>query len=82
MELSLFLLLSDALPPARKRAHADAEYYTIEREAESNKLLLTAEYLELKRLQAIASNNKIFYGEKIPSMFLTGSPPERNVEAK
>jgi len=74
--------IEDETHLARKRAHADAEYYTIEREAESNKLLLTAEYLELKRLQAIASNNKIFYGEKIPSMFLSGSPAERNVEAK
>merc|ERR1712142_1186181 len=74
--------IEDETHLARKRAHADAEFYSIQKEAESNKLLLTAEYLELKRLQAIASNNKIFYGEKIPSMFLTGSPSERNVEAK
>merc|ERR1719219_2776751 len=37
--------IEDETHLARKRAHADAEYYTIEREAESNKLLLTAEYL-------------------------------------
>merc|ERR1719187_278612 len=66
--------IEDETHLARKRAHADAEFYTIEKEAESNKLLLTAEYLELKRLQAIASNNKIFYGEKIPSMFLGSNP--------
>lgn len=69
--------IEDETHLARKRAHADAEFYTIEKEAESNKLLLTSEYLELKRLQAIASNNKIFYGEKIPSMFLASNPTDK-----
>lgn len=27
------------------------------------------EYLELKRIEAIAKNNKIFYGQDIPSAF-------------
>jgi len=69
--------IEDETHLARKRAHADAEYYTIQKEAESNKLLLTPEYLELKRLQAVASNNKIYYGEKIPSMFLNTSPSDK-----
>uniref|UniRef100_A0A914WJ79 Uncharacterized protein n=1 Tax=Plectus sambesii TaxID=2011161 RepID=A0A914WJ79_9BILA len=38
--------------------------------AEGYHVLLTKEYLELKRIEAIASNNKIFYGPSIPSVFL------------
>merc|ERR1712133_189502 len=37
--------ITDAIHLARKRAHADAEFYTIQKEAESNRLLLTPEYL-------------------------------------
>ena len=28
------------------------------------------EYLELKKIEAIAANNKIYYGSSIPSVFL------------
>jgi len=73
--------IEDETNMARKKSHADAEYYVMERQAESNKLLLTHEYLELKRLEAIANNNKIYYGEKIPSMFLGANgleqPPQK-----
>ncbi len=31
---------------------------------------LSPEYLEFIRIQAIASNNKIYYGTSIPNMFL------------
>jgi hypothetical protein len=44
---------------ARERARADAEFYTIERKAAANKLLLTKEYLELKRTEAIQFNSKV-----------------------
>lgn len=39
-------------------------------QADANKLLLTPEYLELKKYEALALNNKIYFGEKIPNIFL------------
>ncbi|KIH61869.1 SPFH/Band 7/PHB domain protein [Ancylostoma duodenale] len=54
---------------ASERAKADAEFYKAQKAAEANRLLLTPEYLELKRIEAIAKNNKIFYGQDIPSAF-------------
>lgn len=35
------------------------------REAEVNKLKLTPQFLELKFIQAIANNSKIFFGNKV-----------------
>ncbi|KAL9423602.1 hypothetical protein AB3S75_035648 [Citrus x aurantiifolia] len=55
---------------ARQRGLADADFYRVLKEAEANKLMLTPEYLELKFIEAIADNTKIFFGEKVPSMIL------------
>ncbi|VAI05394.1 erlin-2-B isoform X2 [Triticum dicoccoides] len=55
---------------ARERALADANYYRITKEAEANKLKLTPEYLELRFIESIANNTKIFFGEKIPNMIM------------
>lgn len=38
-------------------------------QAQANLLLLTPQYIELKKYEAIASNNKIYFGEKIPNVF-------------
>lgn len=35
------------------------------KEAEANKLMLTPQYLELKFIEAIANNTKIFFGNKV-----------------
>ena len=32
-------------------------------------LMLTPEYLEMKRYEAVASNSKIYFGKDIPNMF-------------
>ncbi|KAJ7099225.1 hypothetical protein O6H91_Y578700 [Diphasiastrum complanatum] len=40
------------------------------KEAEANSLKLTPEYLELKFIESIANNSKIYFGEKIPRMIL------------
>ncbi|XP_040293703.1 erlin-1-like isoform X2 [Bufo bufo] len=61
---------------ARERAKADAEYYAAYKLAESNKLKLTPEYLELMKFQVISTNNKIYFGNDIPSMFLDSSSPK------
>ncbi|KAG2540052.1 erlin-2-B-like [Panicum virgatum] len=55
---------------AREKALADANYYRILKEAEANRLKLTPEYLELRFIESIANNSKIFFGEKIPNMIM------------
>ncbi|GAV61450.1 Band_7 domain-containing protein [Cephalotus follicularis] len=55
---------------AREKGLADANYYRVMREAEANKLKLTPEFLELKFIDAIADNTKIFFGDKVPNMIL------------
>lgn len=56
---------------AKEKAAADAERYAKEMLAEGNSLILTPEYLELKKYLAIANNTKMFFGNNVPSMFLT-----------
>uniref|UniRef100_A0A9J2PQP8 Band 7 domain-containing protein n=1 Tax=Ascaris lumbricoides TaxID=6252 RepID=A0A9J2PQP8_ASCLU len=62
--------LEDESHMAREIARADAEFYSKKKQAEGNKLLLTKEFLELRRIEAIAANNKIYYGSNIPNVFL------------
>ncbi|XP_020242375.1 erlin-2-B isoform X2 [Asparagus officinalis] len=50
---------------AREKSQADANYYRVMREAEANRLKLTPEFLELKFIESIANNSKIFFGEKV-----------------
>ncbi|BES92111.1 ER lipid raft associated [Nesidiocoris tenuis] len=61
--------IEDTIHLAKKRSQTDAEFYQIQRQAEANSLLLTPEYLELKRTEAIASNAKLYYGPNIPTFF-------------
>ena len=35
---------------------------------------LTDEYLELKKYEAIGANAKMYFGDKLPSMFITDQP--------
>ncbi|CAK9313146.1 unnamed protein product [Citrullus colocynthis] len=53
---------------AREKSLADANYYRVLKEAEANKLKLTPQFLELKFIEAIADNTKIFFGDKVPNM--------------
>jgi len=55
---------------AREKSLADASFYQSMKEAEANKLKLTPEYLELKFIEAITNNTKIFFGNKIPNLIL------------
>uniref|UniRef100_A0A0A9XWC7 Erlin-1 n=1 Tax=Lygus hesperus TaxID=30085 RepID=A0A0A9XWC7_LYGHE len=61
--------IEDLIHLAKKKSQTDADYYQIQRQAEANRLLLTTEYLELKRTEAIGSNSKLYYGPDIPSFF-------------
>lgn len=72
--LKKMALLEDDMHFARQKMEADAEFYTKHKLADANKLLLTSEYLELKRYEAISHNNKIYYGANIPNMFMENCP--------
>jgi len=52
----------------REKSLADSNFYRVEKEAEANNLMLTPEYLELKFVEAIANNTKMFFGDKVPNM--------------
>merc|ERR1712158_116005 len=47
--------IEDEMHLAKEKSRTDAEYYKIKREAESNALLLTKEYLDLKKYEALSS---------------------------
>ncbi|XP_067928103.1 erlin-1-like [Watersipora subatra] len=61
--------IEDKAHLAKEKAKTDAEYYKTMKEAEANKLKFTKEYLEYVRVQAIASNTKMYFGDSIPTMF-------------
>ncbi|CAG0891643.1 unnamed protein product [Darwinula stevensoni] len=79
--------IEDEIHLAREKMKADAEFYSVRHVAEGNKLLLTTEFLELKRYEAIGRNSKIYYGPAIPNLIveqpLTGtlSPDTHSSEA-
>ncbi|XP_049802074.1 erlin-1-like [Schistocerca nitens] len=64
--------IEDEMHLAKQKSIADAEFYNLHKQAEANKLLLTKEYLELKKYDSISHNNKIYYGSEIPDMFVHG----------
>lgn len=63
-------LIEDSIHKAKQQTKAEADFYHLKKQAEANKLLLTKEYLDLKKYEALALNNKIYFGNDIPKMFL------------
>jgi regulator of protease activity HflC (stomatin/prohibitin superfamily) len=74
--------IEDLTHLGREKAKADAEFYKADRESEANKLLLTKEYLELRRYDALSNNNKIYFGNSIPSMFVDQPNPVSTKQLK
>merc|ERR1719158_2379693 len=70
-EQNMMEKITDTIHLAKERTKTDAEFYKIQKQAEANKLLLTKEFLELKKMEAISSNNKVYFGPDIPKMFLS-----------
>ncbi|XP_057481738.1 uncharacterized protein LOC130768670 [Actinidia eriantha] len=62
--------ISNEMYKAREKSLADASFYRALKEAEANKLKLTPQYLELKFIESITNNSKIFFGSKIPNMVI------------
>ncbi|XP_011868634.1 PREDICTED: erlin-1-like [Vollenhovia emeryi] len=65
--------IEDEMHLARQKSRSDAEFYQMKMQAEANKILLSNEFLELKKYEALAHNTKIYYGQDIPRMFAFGS---------
>jgi len=65
--------IQDAVATARSKAAADAELYRASQEAEANKRRLTKEVLQLEAVRALANNTKVFWGEKLPSLYADGT---------
>lgn len=65
--------ITDTIHLAKERARTDAEFYKIQKQAEANQLLITSQYLEMKKIEAIATNNKVYFGPDIPNMFLNNN---------
>merc|ERR1719427_385273 len=63
--------INDHVHLAKEKSKTDAEFYKIQKQAEANKLLLSKEYLELKKVEAMATNNKVYFGPDIPNMFIS-----------
>ena len=68
--------IADEISTARSRAEADSEHYRAVRLAEANKRRLTPEYLQLVQIQAMANATKVYFGEKLPSMYVDRTSPQ------
>lgn len=62
--------LHDEIHLAKEKVRADAEHYRGSRLAEVNKARLTKAFLEYTHIQAMGNNSKVYFGEKIPSMYV------------
>merc|ERR1719312_1426214 len=65
----------------KEESKTDAEFYKIQKQAEANKLLLNKEFLELKRIEAMASNNKVYFGPDIPNMFISEDQDSKSISS-
>jgi len=54
----------------RQKSLTDADFYRLTRQADSNKLIFTDEYIKLELIHSIANNTKIYFGPAINSLFL------------
>merc|ERR1712218_364653 len=61
--------IEDEMHLDKEKSRTDAEYYRIKRDSEANALLLTKEYLELRKYEALSSNRKIYFGPNIPNVY-------------
>lgn len=64
--------IEDEMHLAREKSRSDAEFYQTKKQAEANDLLLSKEFLELKKYESLGQNSKIYYGQDIPKMFSLG----------
>ena len=58
--------INDEVHLAKEKSRADAEFYKIQKVAEANRMLLSSEYLELKKIEAMSVNNKVRINNNFP----------------
>ena len=54
----------------KRKAEADSAHYSVMREAEAMKERLSEPFLRYTLFTALANTTKIYFGEKIPTIFL------------
>jgi len=62
--------IEDEMHLAKEKSRTDAEFYKIKRQAEANALLFSKEYIEIKKLDALSSNQKIYFGPNLPNTYI------------
>jgi len=63
----------------RNKASTDSHFYDVTKTAEANKHLYTPEYLKALLYRSLANNTKIYFGEKIPGIFMNFDGDEKQV---
>ncbi|CAK9301553.1 unnamed protein product [Gordionus sp. m RMFG-2023] len=67
--------IDDEATLARKRSQADSAYYEALKNVESNKLLYSPQFLQLKLYEALTSNVKMYFGPNIPHFIAENMNP-------
>ena len=62
---------TDKIHFLRERAKSRIEFWRIQKQDKANKLLLTKEYLQLQKYSSLTSNQKVYFGPDIPTMFVS-----------
>merc|ERR1711871_66213 len=62
--------IQDEIHLQHEKALSDAEHYRALKRAEANKARLTPEFLEWQHIKSLANNSKIYFGEKIPALYV------------
>ncbi len=65
--------IEDEMHVSREKTKTDAAYYKAAREAESNALLFTPNFLQLTKIQALSANAQMVFGNEIPDSLLSGA---------
>jgi len=68
-ELTMKKLEDEALL-FHEKTTTDAQFYKIQKAAESNQVLLTPEFLRLEMIKSIANTTKVYFGPALQSMLL------------
>merc|ERR550539_2360610 len=74
--------INDDIHLTKEKSRADADFYKIERSAEANALLLSKEYLDLKKFEALSSNRKVYFGPDIPNVYMGNDGASESTASK
>jgi len=67
--------IDNEISTTRSRAVADAEHYRALKVADANKQRLTPQYLQLVQIQSLSNASKVYFGDKLPSMYVDRTTP-------